>query len=157
MKRIAPLAFAALIAGPLAHAGDINVTYGAEFQEELEDNYGMKEGEYLAREIKEDIQRELDKRGIDVASVTVEILDAKPNKPTMQQMSNEPSLDYGRSKSIGGMKMKAAAFDADGNLLGEMDYKWFENDIRFAGLTTWADANTASRRFAKKFVESLAD
>ena len=99
--------------------------------------------------------RELGKAGLDIARIDVTILDAKPNKPTFKQLGDTPGLDYGDSKSIGGMKLSATAFDASGKATGDLTYDWYETDIRYAGISTWQDAKRASDRFARKFVKEL--
>ena len=81
MKRLVPLAALALLAAPAALAGEINVTFSPEFTEELNDEYGMREADYLIEEVQEDLTRELGKAGLDIARIDVTILDAKPNKP----------------------------------------------------------------------------
>lgn len=155
--KLVSLAALALMASPAALAAEINVSYDPEFSEELVDNYGEREGDYLTREIREDLTRELEKAGMEIARIDVTIIDARPNKPTFKQLGDNVALDFGRSKSTGGMKLSATAFDADGNETGELTYKWYENDIRFAGISTWHDADRASNRFARKFVKKLGD
>jgi len=55
------------------------------------------------------------------------------------------------------MDLKAIAYGADDEMLGELEYGWFENDIRLAqGRATWSDARRASGRFARKFAKELA-
>ena len=44
MKKLAPLAALALLAAPVALAGEINVSYDPEFAEKLQDEYGAREG-----------------------------------------------------------------------------------------------------------------
>lgn len=149
-------AAAALMIAPNALATDVTVGYSEDFQEALEDDYGVKEGTYLAKNIEEDLMREFDKAGLDVDRVEVTIERAVPNKPTMKQLGDTPGLDYGGSISIGGMKMSATAFDASGAEMGSLTYDWFETDIRYAGLSTWHDAKRASDRFARKFAKKLA-
>jgi len=168
MKRIlTAISLIALSAAPAALAGDGNhaeapvpydiaVEYSADFMEKLEDDYGVREGDYLAGEVMEDIARAMTKRGVAFGSIKVTILDAKPNRPTFEQLSAEPGLSF-QSFGIGGMKLAATAFDEDGSVLGKLEYSWFENDIRDAqGRATWWDANRASRRFATKFAKQLA-
>ncbi len=149
------LAALALLAAPAAFAAEINVSYGPEFAEDLADDYGEREGAFLADEIREDLVRELGKSGVEVARIDVVIVDAKPNKPTHQQLSDKPGLSYAYSRGVGGMKMTASAFDANGDQVGELTYKWYETDLRNAGLTTWQDAQRASSRFARKFAKEL--
>ncbi len=153
--RTALIAALAVLVSPAAFATEVSVSFSDDFTTELQDNYGEREGEYLATEVREDIMRELEKAGVDVSRVDVTILDAKPSKPTMQQLGDKPGLSYMDSISIGGMKLSAIAYDASGNQTGELEYKWYENDLRNTGFTTWYDAKKASDRFARRFVDEL--
>ena len=150
------LALAAMTLAPIAAAADIEITYSPEFQEKLQDDYGIKEGDKLQEDIRSDLERELGKANIDPARVTVTILDAKPNRPTMEQLSERPGLDMLRSKSIGGMDLHGIAYDTSGTPIGELEYGWFETDIRDVNAAgVWSDARRASRRFAQKFADEL--
>jgi hypothetical protein len=113
--KLVPITAIALLLAPAAMAAEINVTVSEDFQTKLQDDYGTREGEYLSKEIKEDLTRELKKAGVDVARIDVTIIDARPSKPTFKQLGDEPGLDYGASRSTGGMKLSATAYDADGN------------------------------------------
>ncbi len=146
---------AALLVGlaPIATAGEINVSYAPEFSEKLADDYGMREGEYLSKRVRADLERELGKSGADFARIDVTIVDAKPSRPTFKQAGDEPGLDVHRSVSLGGMKLTAVAYDAAGNASEPFEYKWYENDIRQAGISTWHDARRASSRFASRFAK----
>ncbi len=148
---------ASLVIGlaPAAAATEINVSYAPEFSETLVEEYGVKEGEYLSGRVRKDLERELAKAGGDVARVDVVILDAKPSRPTFKQGGDEPGLDMLRSVSLGGMKLQAVAYDASGAASEPFEYKWYEHDIRYAGLTTWHDARRASSRFASRFAKTL--
>ncbi|MGH1422525.1 MAG: hypothetical protein ACRBEQ_11965 [Hyphomonas sp.] len=156
MKRALLLALPVLLLTPIASASEFNVTFSDTFTEKLEEDYGLKEGEYLANEIREDLARYLAKAGLTVSQIDVVIEDARPNKPTMKQLGDELSLDYGRSISTGGMKLTLSARDADKNVIASLTDDDFENDLRFASPTTWGDANTASSRITRKFVKQIA-
>ncbi|MFN3314701.1 MAG: hypothetical protein ACK46Q_14720 [Hyphomonas sp.] len=149
------LAFLLAIAAPMAAATEIAVTYSPEFTEKLESDYGLREGAFLTSRVERDLTRQLERAGVDVARVDVTILDARPSRPTFKQGGDTPGLDMFRSVSTGGMELQAVAYDASGTALGDLEYKWFENDIRNAGLTTWQDASRASDRFARRFVKTL--
>jgi hypothetical protein len=146
-------AFAAFV--PAAAAADINVMFAPEFAEELEEDYGLREGAYLSERVREDLDRALAKAGADPARVDVTIIDAKPSRPTFKQGADTPGLDLFRSVSLGGMKIQAVAYDEAGNATEPFEYDWYENDIRNAGLTTWQDARRASKRFASRFAETV--
>ena len=156
MKYVFAAAAVALMIAPGALATEIVVGYSQDFQETLEDDYGVREGTYLTESIKDDLMREFEKAGLDVDRVDVTIERAVPNKPTMKHLGDKPGLDYGRSVSIGGMELSATAYDASGAEMGSLTYDWFETDIRYAGLTTWHDAKRAADRFASKFAKKLA-
>jgi len=157
MKTLIVSLAAALII-PAAAASEISITYSAEFQEKLESDYGAKEGERLSKEIRSDLERELRKANVDPARISVVIVDAKPNRPTMQQMSNEPGLDMLRSKSIGGMDLEGIAYNANGEAVAELQYDWYETNIQMVGASgVWGDAQRVSSRFARKFAEKLSE
>jgi len=149
------LAITVLVA-PAVWATDIEVTYSEDFATKIEEDYGEREGEYLVEDIREDLQRALERRGVDVERIDVVINDAKPNKPTFKQLTDEPSLDRFRSRSIGGMDLTGTAYDSQGKVLVELQYDYFENDIRdvFTGATWW-DAQRASSSFARKMAKRL--
>lgn len=150
------IAIASLSLLPFASAAEVTVSYSDDFAEELADNYGEREGEILGREITKDLGQAFEKAGIDPAKVEVTILDAKPNRPTMEQMRQEPGLDGFRSISLGGMKLQASAYDADGQLLASHEYGWFENNLRdVVGSAVWSDARRASDRFSRRFADKL--
>jgi len=151
-------AIGALAILPTAAATEVAVTYSDDFAEELSDNYGEREGERLTEDIIEDLDFAFNKAGVAPARVDVMIVDAKPNRPTFEQLSSKPGLDAFRSISLGGMELSGTAYDADGNVLAVQEFDWFENDIRdVVGSATWTDANRASRRFAKKLANQLTD
>lgn len=151
-------AIGALAILPTAAATEVAVTYSDDFADELSENFGEREGETLTEDIIEDLDRAFNKAGVAPARVDVVIVNAKPNRPTFQQLSDRPGLDPIRSISLGGMTLEGTAYDADGNVLATQEYGWFENSIQdVIGSGTWTDANRASRRFAKKFAEQLSD
>ena len=89
--------------------------------------------------------------------VVVTIEDARPNRPTFQQVSDKPGLDAMRSISIGGAKVSGVAFDASGKEIGRLDYNWYETDLSNSfGTATWTDARTTFARFANRFADKLS-
>ncbi|MAP95388.1 MAG: hypothetical protein CMK07_10595 [Ponticaulis sp.] len=149
------LAVAALALAPIAQAAEVNVSYSDEFIEALNEDYGTREGEYLTRLLTEDIEREFSDMS-NVGTVNVVIERAKPNRPTMKQMSDTIGLSF-QSFSIGGAALTGEVIGVDGTTLASLDYDWFENDIRFAqSSTTWSDANRSFGRFARKLSKASA-
>ena len=151
-------AIGALAILPTAAATEVAVTYSDDFAEELADNYGEREGETLTEEIIEDLDRAFTKAGVEPARGDGTIVDAKPNRPTLEQLSDRPGLDAFRSISLGGMKLVGTAYDGEGNVIASQEYGWFENNLRdVVGSGVWTDANRASRRFATKMAKQLSD
>lgn len=146
------------LGAPLAGATDINIAYSGTFEDKLAEEIGEREGEYLAQEVREDLQRALDKAGLSPARIDVIILDAEPNKPTFKQLGDRPGLDFARSISLGGASYQGVAYDAEGREIARIEYKWYEHDLRnVLGSSTWRDANRASERFSRKFIRTLTD
>ena len=150
----ASLAALALI--PVAAATEVNVSFSEDFAADLSDDYGMREGEKLTRDVVTDLEAALKKAGAAPARIDVIIEDAKPNRPTKEQLRQKPGLDMFRSRSLGGMDLTGTACDADGKIIGEVSYDWYEFDLRnVVASGTWTDANRASRRFAKKMAKEV--
>jgi len=158
--RIAALATSALLAMALAMpaaALTVEAKVSPEFQKKLDDDFGAREARVLTESLTQKVNSIFTSRGINAERVVVTIEDAKPNRPTMEQVSNKPGLDSMRSISIGGARVKGVAYDASGKEIGTLDYDWYETDLRNTlASTTWTDARTAFDRFSRKFADKLS-
>lgn len=159
-------AFSGLVAGallasaPTAMASPVTlapVSFSAEFRAALDDDLGTREGDRLSAAVTDAVTTALVRRGASVSVgaplvVEISIMDADPNRPTMQQLVNRPSLDAGRSISIGGADLRAVLRGAGGEVLHEVDYRHYNHDLNdLAGAaTTWTAAHRAIRQFAEK-------
>jgi hypothetical protein len=157
--RIAALAASAL-AGILLAAPALAVTVetkmSPEFQEKLEDDIGVREAKVLSDVLTRKITSIFADRGVTADKVVVTIEDARPNKPTMEQISNKPGLDPINSVSIGGAKLSGIAYDAAGAEIGRFDYRWYETDIsNVIAVSTWTDARSTFDKFARRFADKL--
>ncbi len=122
--------------------------------------YGEKDLVRLTERLTENVEERLQKQGVDVSDdaptkLVLTIEDARPNRPTFEQLSREVSLSF-QSFGLGGAEISGELFDAAGNSLGTMEYRWFETDIRdaqFGG--TWTDAHRAFGRFARKVSKDI--
>ncbi len=151
------IAGAALALVAPASAVTVEVSQSDAFKEKLADDYGEREAAVLTEALQSRIERAFEKAGVDAAKVTVVIEDARPNRPTFQQLSDRIGLDGMRSISVGGAKVTGTAYDASGAEIGELEYKWYETDISQAvGVSTWHDAKWAFDRFARKFAGSIS-
>jgi hypothetical protein len=124
--------------------------------------YGDRELERLTERLESKLEKRLSRKGIEVSDTAPTVLrvtieDAKPNRPTFNQLSKEPSLSY-QSFANGGAELEAELVAAGGRSLGTMSYVYYENDIRdarFGG--TWSDAHRAFGRFARSAAKTLAN
>lgn len=146
----APLAAVlAFSAGPAAaEPALISVSLGPDLQEKAED-LGSREVQEQADRLAELVGRALARDGdLDGARIELVLTDLQPNRPTFQQMVDQPGLDGHRSRSIGGATIEGQITMADGRTV-PVQYDWYSTslaDVR--GAHTWADADRAYRRLA---------
>lgn len=161
MAGVAMLAFAhAASAAPVTLAP---VSFSSEFQIELDENLGAREAAFLEQAVRDAVGEALAARGATVTqgaplTIEVSIIDARPNRPTMQQLIDEPSLDASRSISLGGAELRAVLRTADGRLVGEVTHRRYDHDLRdtTGAATTWSSARRAIRQFARKVADAYA-
>jgi hypothetical protein len=152
----AALAAAAILAGP-ACALTVEANVSADFQKKLADDYGVRETKVLTDALTTKIETAFKAHGVNAERVVVTIEDAKPNRPTWQQVSDKPGLDAMRSISIGGAHVKGVAYDASGKEIGTYDYDWYETDLsNVVAANTWSDARSSFDRFARRFADKLS-
>jgi hypothetical protein len=136
------------------------VSYTPEFQTALEDDYGAREGAYLQETLTRYVAEALERRGLNGRDVSIElfIVDARPNRPTMQQTSRRPGLDPIRSISVGGAELRGVVRNASGAVIAEVEHRYFSSDLYLTSFTadTWGDARRSMRRFATKVADAVA-
>ena len=125
--------------------------------------YGERDLDRLTERLEKKLERRLNKQGIQVDSeastiLKVTLVDAKNNRPTLEQLSKQTSLSF-QSFGTGGAELSGELVNAGGTSLGTMSYAWYENSIRDAAYTagTWTDAHRAFDRFAKKAAKDLSE
>ncbi len=131
------------------------VGFSDSFSRSLDDDYGLREGEILKADLAHRVELALQRAGAP-AGVVVEltIADAKPNRPTLGQMIDQPGLSY-QSFGIGGATVEGRVLSADGRVLATLKDRWYETDIEQAyGRSTWGDAQFAFDRFARKLARA---
>ena len=153
--RALALATAALLASAttaLAAPATVTVAVGPKLQEKTDD-YGAREIAYLTDRLRASVERNLARAGaLQDARVELVLLDAKPNRPTFEQLRDKPGLSM-ESFGVGGAEIGGRIVAPDGSET-PVAYRWYESDIRRAvGLATWSDAiwtfNRAAARLAK--------
>jgi hypothetical protein len=128
----------------------VEVSIGPDLAKQA-DTLGTREFDRLSTELKRSIQRKLPSRP-GGGTLALVIADAKPNRPTMQQLSQKPGLSM-ESFGVGGARITGAYVAPDGTRT-PIDYSWYETDIRQARHnTTWTDAETAFDRLAARLVK----
>ncbi len=144
---IAPLAMAQASAPTVR-----SVVVSESLQKKLEKDYGVREANVLKSELQRTVNRSLSQAGrTKVAWVNLTISDARPNKPTFEQMSKNTSISYGDSLGVGGAKIEATLYDSSGAVLGSVKHSWFSNSLQdVTALTTWGDASRAFSGAAHK-------
>ena len=154
---LAATALATLALALPASALTVDAKVSPEFQKKLDDDIGAREAATLTEAVTRKVTDVFTARGIQADRVEVTIEDARPNRPTFEQVSNKPGLDSMRSISIGGAKVSGVAFDASGREIGRLNYNWYENDLsNVLGNATWTDARTTFARFANRFADKLS-
>ncbi len=123
--------------------------------------YGEREIDRLQTRLEKKITQRFALKGITIdpdASTVLKItlVDARPNRPTFNQLSREPSLSF-KSFGLGGAELTGEIIQPGGVSLGDISYSFFEDDIRDAAFgSTWSDANRAFDRFARKAAKTLS-
>ena len=124
-------------------------------------NYGERDIARLQARLERKVSEQFTRKGIAVSDAAPTILrvtlaNAKPNRPTIRQLSKEPGLSYS-SFGLGGAEIEAELVVTGGQSLGNMRYKYYEDDIRDAAFNgTWTDAHRSFDRFARKAAKALS-
>jgi hypothetical protein len=152
MRVLHILAAAAMLAlAAPASAQTAPVSFSPEFQQALDEDLGAREGEILSTLVSHAIDAELARRGVEYAGgIEVTIVDAEPNRPTMQQLFDRPSLDAS-SVSIGGAELRAAL--PGGEVVTHRRYNHSLADV-LGATSTWSEARRAIRQFAVKVADA---
>jgi hypothetical protein len=153
---LAASAFAAVLMASPALALTVETKMSTAFQEKLDDDIGVREARVLSDALTQKLTRVFTEQGVKAEKIVVTIEDARPNRPTMEQVSQKPGLDSMRSISLGGAKLSGIAYDAAGNEIGRFDYRWYETDLsNVVAATTWSDARSTFDKFARRFADKL--
>lgn len=147
------------IAGSAAAApATVSVALKPELQTKFEKTYGVREAEFLTRDLQTTVEKSLARKGIyEGGRVELTLVDVKPNRPTFKQLSDTPGLSL-QSFGIGGAELSGRVITADGAET-PISFRWYETDIRQAyGNSVWSDAEWTFDRFARRLAngEQLA-
>jgi len=159
----AVLGLAALAFAHAAHAQSATisqVSFSPEFQVSLDEELGAREGEYLRQAVTDSVNAALARSGAaGRASIEISIIDADPNRPTMQQLSGNIGLDGLRSVSIGGAELQAIIRAPDGRVLAEVTHRRYDHSLADINgpPDTWQAARRAINQFARKVADAYVE
>lgn len=154
---LAILALGAAVAGPALAAppvSTVRVTIGPDLAKKTE-VMDAREFDYLTRALKRSVEKTLDRQGaLDPQGGELDLVieDARPNRPTMREMSAKPGLSY-ESFGVGGARV-SGEYRAASGARTPVAYSWYETDIRWAQHgSTWSDASEAFDRLAARLAK----
>ncbi len=148
-----------------AAAGPVSLTpikFSDQLQTSLQRNLGAREGDFLRNRVETAVSSALARHGATVqtgapVTIDIEVVDADPNRPTFEQLSNPPYPDMMESISIGGAELRATLRGADGQVLDQISYRQYNSsfdEFRFERPTTWSEASRAINVFAERVADS---
>ncbi len=119
------------------------------------DEIGTRDLEILTAELRRTVEKRMPP-GPDGGVLTLVIDDAKPNRPTPQQLMTTQGLSV-QSFGVGGARISGDYVDPAGKRT-PIAYSWWETDIRWARYSsTWHDAETAFDRLADRLARDQFD
>jgi len=151
---LAPLTAAMALAGAAAaQPSSVSVTVSPDFTKTAAE-LGQRDVQQQVDDLTATVTRVLTERNaLDGARIELVITDLKPNRPTMQQVTDKPGLDMMRSLSIGGAAIEGSVTTASGEV-HPVKYDYYSNTLaEVRGSTTWQDASTAFDRLARNLAE----
>jgi len=133
---------------------DVKVSIGPVLAKKA-DELGVREFDILTAELRRSVERRLPP-GPDGGTLTLVIEDARPNRPTADQIFKKPGLSM-ESFGVGGATISGAYVDPTGRST-PIAYSWWESDIRWARYgSTWHDAEDAFDRLADRLAKDQFD
>lgn len=150
---IAPIVAAAALATPASsQTPQVTVTVGGDLTEEVAD-LGPRDVDRQLERLRTVVERRLARTdALDGARIHLVLTDLRPNRPTLEQVSDRPGLSMIDSISIGGAAIEGEVVTADGQRL-PVRYERFSTSIdEVRGFSTWQDADRAYERLAANLV-----
>ncbi|HEV7353789.1 MAG TPA: hypothetical protein VGN74_11750 [Brevundimonas sp.] len=137
---------------PDGPAPRVAVALGPDLQDKAED-IGQRDLDRLTGRLQREVEQALARDGGDVVSARLVLVDARPNRPTFEQVASRPGLDAFRSVSIGGARIEGEVTTADG-VTRPVSYDWYSSNLAdVRGFGVWDDADRAIDRFARRLAD----
>jgi hypothetical protein len=153
VKMAFAVALAAVVGTPV-DAGPLVTVTVSEGLAAKSQKLGPREIDYLTAQLKRQVESALNRSATsqDLTAVRLTLVDATPNRPTLQQMFDRPGLSY-ESLSLGGAEIRGQFVLNDGTI-NDFKFRWYESDLtNVIGLGTWSDASWTFSRFAKRLAD----
>lgn len=146
-------AFAVPVAAAAQPVAEVSVRIGDDLRSTAEKkHYGERDLDRLATDLERSVERSLERGGRLSESggrLELELADARPSRPTFEELSRRPGLSY-QSLYAGGAEIQGEYVAPDGTRT-PLRYRWYEDDLRDnLGSGAWSDAERAIDRFARK-------
>ncbi len=151
--------FSTTINAPGVKISSITVDASSKVTGEKE-RWGPQDVSYLKRELRKKVVQRLRAKNLMTdgkgARLALTIVAVTPNRPTLQAMTKRQGLDF-RSFGLGGAEIAARLIAADGKDLGQMHYRWYEQQLHeFSdSKTIWFDARRAFDKFSRRLTREL--
>ena len=128
------------------------------FQATVDNDIGAAQGEALKASVARAVSAALTRRGTAASgvSIAIEVVDAVPNRASVQHLRANYLLDPGRTVQLGGGEFHALLRSPSGQTLAEVSYSHY--DHAFADIvgppSMWTSANRAAQQFAERVADA---
>lgn len=134
------------------------VSFTPAFQTTVQNDIGATQGEALKASVARAVSAALARRGAAVSGVTIaiEVVDAVPNRTSVQHLRANYLLDPGRTVQLGGAEFHALLRSAGGQTLAEVAYSHYDHafDDLVGPPSMWTSANRAAQQFAERVADA---
>ncbi|MBS0386667.1 MAG: hypothetical protein JSS00_15100 [Proteobacteria bacterium] len=161
---LAAASLAALAFAQTASAQSVTlapVSFAPEFQARVDNDIGADQGDVLRARVQRAIGAALARRGASVvagAPVTIEVdvVNAVPNRVTVQQLRSRYTLDAGPTVQLGGADLHAVLRGSNGTTLAEVVYRRYDYDFTdiVGPPAMWTSADRTIARFAERVADA---
>ncbi len=123
---------------------------------------GHAELRRLSTYLREDLERALMRTNwhgmaVEETQLDVIIVDAMPNRPTIEQINTRDDVHY-TTRWPGGAELEAQLVDGDGRVLARFSHSWMNEEMDdAASYGIWTDTRQTFDRFANSIADSLGD
>ncbi len=159
----AAASLAALAFAQMASAQSVSLTpvsFAPEFQVKVDNEIGADQGAVLRTRVEHAIGSALTRRGASISegapvTIQVDIVNAVPNRATIQSLRSNYRVDPGPTVQLGGAELDAVLRSSSGATLAEVVHSYYDHD--FSDLVGPPAMWTSAGRSISQFAERVAD